>query len=683
MAYLLDDVNEVEELVRHLATLYDQGEPCVDFDGDSVSDSEYDRLVSYVRDNKPDSDIFAKGTTSPSAYLPGGNLVTHNPPMTSIAKADGEQREKKYESWVKECCTTLGYEYPPQPGRFSQAYKRDGVAMRVYYQKGKLVRAGLRSVRGVDGTDVTANVKYVKGVPETLKLPLTLALSGEIECWLDDFEKVQKEFTEKGEKIRANPRNHSYGSINQHLDPKKTAEGRLRFTVHNIVGFDDYTKYYETAVEQAKWANTQLLPDANFVQVKTHNFDDLQKMEDGVADLNYEVDGVVLRVNNLEDQEQLGHTGDDPVGDPRGMLAWKFTEQAAEAIAKEIHYKASRTGRIPPVVIFEKPIRLAGTMVSRATASNIGWMKRMGIGVGSKVKVIKAGKIIPKVIEVIGDKATKFDIPTHCPTCQSDLKVELGDHGNEDLLCPNKNCAAKHVAGIEFFLKTIGAKGLGYAMIEQMLDSNKVSDLADIYTLTVEDLVKADFSSREALKALATIHMIKPSRDDTKLVMDILNARREKKKIQAWQFFAALGIKRAGKTAGKLLVDQFRDFDKIRSLTFDELKLINGVGEVMAQSIVDYFTENKQLVDRLLNHIELELPKTGRLTGQSFVFSGSFEGGKEVWEKAVEELGGKISGSVSKKTTYLVAGPGSGSKSEKAKEYGVQILSLDELKKLL
>jgi DNA ligase (NAD+) len=219
------DTNLLEELVIHLATLYDQGEDCVDFDGNFVSDPEYDELVRALKTVKPDSEAFSKGKTSPSDYVPTGNLVKHNPPMTSISKADGSDKIKIYQSWLDNCCQELGYS--SVDGNFAQSFKRDGVAIRIYYEKGKLVRAGLRPQDGVNGIDVTANVRYVQGVPTKLPQPWTLAVTGELECLLEDFQKVQDERATAGEELRKNPRNHTYGTINQHKDPKKTKDGVL------------------------------------------------------------------------------------------------------------------------------------------------------------------------------------------------------------------------------------------------------------------------------------------------------------------------------------------------------------------------------------------------------------------------------------------------------------------------
>jgi len=676
------DTDLLEKLVIHLATLYDQGEDCIDFDANPVSDPEYDALVRELKNRRPDSDAFATGTTSPSTYSHNGDTVKHSPPLTSISKADGDNKEKIYKDWIKFCCDELGYN--TEEGMFAQSFKRDGVAIRIYYEKGKLVRAGLRPRDGVNGIDVTENVKYVQGVPTKLPKPYTLAVTGELECLLEDFQLVQDELAAAGEELRKNPRNHTYGAINQQKDPKKTKDGRISFVGYNIVGFDDAADHYSTEVERAKWCNQVLgIP---YVRVNIHRFTDLAKMESLVAsgELSYEVDGIVLKVNNIEDQEQLGHSGDDPTGDPRGALAWKFAEESKVAVVKEIEWNAGRTGRVTPKAIFENGIQLAGTTVSQATCNNYGWASRMGIGVGTSVLVIKAGKIIPKVIEVLKDSVLKLDHPTECPTCNSKLNLVDGNDGNQELMCPNEDCAAKHVKTYAFYLTSLGAKGLGESALEKIIGSGVITSMDQLYDLTVDDLIATDeFSERQATLAVATIHMVKPVKDNDKLKAAIEKARKSPKLFQAWKFFGALGISGAGKTAGKALVDHFGDFSKIRKATVEQLVEIDGIGDTTAERIVEWFEKNDSMVERLMSHVELEFPKTGNLSGKTFVLTGSFDLGKSHWEQLIQDQGGKTSSSVGSKTDYVVAGPNAGSKLDKAHEKKIPVIDVEELEKML
>jgi DNA ligase (NAD+) len=678
--YVPEDDDELENLVIHLANLYDQGEDPVDFDGEEVSDPHYDLLVRRLSERRPTSKAFAPGTTSPSgANAPEeeGTLVEHKPPMTSIAKADTEKKLEIYEDWLKRCRKEIGADV-----EFAQSWKLDGVALRAYYVKGKLVKAGMRPRKGTAGTDVTLNTKYVEGIPQKLPLPLTLAIGGEVICTKENFAKVQAKLAEDGEELRKNERNHTFGALRQLKDPKKTKEGLLTFVAYNITGFNEYQEYYKTEVERAKWANTVLLEGKNFVQVRPHRFEDLAKMEETAPTLKYKVDGVILKVDDLEAQEQLGHHGDDPIKEPHGALAWKFSAEQAEAIVADIVFEASRTGRIPLVAIFDG-VQLAGTTVRRATCSNIGWAERMGIGIGAKILVEKAGEIIPKIKQVLSGHVWQIPIPKFCPSCSGPVVIKITEGDKKDLKCENEDCPAKHINGIVHYLTLMDCKGLGASSVELLTRNGKVKELADLYTLTVEDCVNSGFSARESLLALATIHKVKPSKDDHKLTVNIMDVKGRKKVAPAAQFFAALGISGAGRSVGKALVERYKDFDKIREASIQELQDIEGIGSITAEAVYAFLSKNKEKIDRLLKHVELELPKTGKYSGFNFCLSGSFTEGKDHWEKLIQEHGGNIQSSVGRKTNFLVAGEGSGSKSDKAKELGVPILTVQELEKML
>jgi DNA ligase (NAD+) len=674
------DVSELEALVKHLDTLYHVlGEDCVDFDGKPVTDGEYDELRSYLKKVAPDSKVFDDVHAGEEEDV--AQKVRHNPPMTSISKANGTLAEKTaiLNKWQTDCINEL--KYADNEG-FCQSYKRDGVACRVYYKDGKLDKVGLRPRNGVDGEDVTENAKYVDGIPLNLPLPLTLSISGELECHIKDFELVNKIREAAGEETRANPRNHTAGAIRQFKDPKKTAEGKIHFIGYSIENFDDSHKYYKTEIERAKWCNKTL--KVPFVQVRPFNYDDLKMMENNVPNLPYEVDGVVIGVNNLEDAEQLGRHGDKNTGNPKGKIAWKFAEQSAVITVKHISWQVGRTGKLTPVLSFDA-VKLAGTSVTQCTAHNLGWIRREQISIGTKCRIIKSGKIIPKVIEVVSDHKQATN-PKLCPSCSCTLHEVDGNNDNLDLVCQNPDCPAKHISSLVFFLTTLGIKGLAESTVEKIVDGGLVHNFADFFDLKPDQLLAAGLSKRQALLAVAAIHMIdNPSKtkDDDALEKKIEKAIQKKLVIPMWQIFASFGIKSAGNSAGKAFGDHFGSFDKIRQATIEELSEVDGVGEKTAFLVYDYLKDKSKVIDSLLKHIEPELPKTGKLSGVNFCFSGGFEEGKSYWEKRVEDLGGKCSSSVGRKTNYLVAGDGSGSKSDKAKELGVPILDVDQLAKML
>lgn len=674
------DLDELEALIVHLSALYEQGLPCVDFDEQAISDTEYDALVRRLRDSKPDAEVLSMITPAGNLQLPHeGGYMTHSPPMTSIAKADTEKREQIFRKWLADCCKELGYDDTAQ--RFVIGYKLDGVALSIRYENGRLVQAGLRPRDGIKGTDVTANVAYVKGVPQKLPHPWSLTLRGEIICTKEDFALVQADHLAAGEAPKANERNHAFGAIRQLKDPSKTAAGRLSFIGHGIVDFADWEQHYSSVANRSDWAISRVLMDANFIPVKWCTDKQMEEMVAAMPGLPYRVDGLVIYVDSLRAQETLGHVGDDPTGDPRYCIAWKPDAEEAFAEVKEITFEASRTGRVTLVANFEG-VLLAGSTVRRATCNNIGWAERMGIGVGSTVKFIKGGEIIPKIIAVTANPVKVVQYPQSCPACNGPVSLVVnGD--KKDLRCNNDMCAAKHIKGIVHFLAKLECKGLGESSIEPLIRQGKIKEWADLYRLTVADCVECGFSARESLLALATIHKIKPSKDDHRLTVTIMDARTKKKVVPAWQFFAALGIPQCGETAGKLLVEHFRDFRRICTASLAELLAVPGIGEISAQNIHDFCKKYEYQIGRAANHFELELPKTGTFTGLKFCLSGSFALGKEHWEALIMGKGGSVSGSVSKKLNYLVAGPGSGLKSAKATEYGIPIIDVNRLQEML
>lgn len=675
------DVEHLEKLVIHLATEYDLGNPCLDFDDVDVSDPEYDDLYRELKALKPQSEAFEG--TSPSTVTPDGDIVVHDPPMTSIAKADGDKKKDIYLNWLKDCAARLGSKIT-----VAQTYKHDGVAIRINYEKGKLVSAGLRPRGGIEGSDVTRHMKYIEGVPQMLSEPLTLSLNGELECRKSVFKKINEQRDKDGEEPYKNPRNYTAGCMGRE-DAKEIKDSGISVSFYSITGFDEWQDHYKTEIERAKWVNQKHgLGLGNFVQVRLHKAEDLQKMEDAIDKLDFEVDGVVLKINNLEDQEQLGHHGDDPVKEPRGALAWKFAEETAIAVVKELQWNASRTGRVVPKAIFENSVDLADTEVSMATCNNYGWAEAMGVGPGAHVEVKKAGKIIPNVVRVV-KQVDSGNAPDDCPSCGQELELVLADSGCKDLMCTNDDCGAKHIKAWVFYLQTLGAKGLGESAMEKILNSGKAHSLPDLYELSIEDLVAGGFSSRQAHLALCTIHHVgRTKRDDDELIVDILAAKGQKKKFQAWQFFAALGIPGAGKTAGKTLIDEWQSFDRIVDATVNDLMAVEGIGPTTAEAIYKFFQAKKDMIQNLLGHVELELPKQGKLSGTTFVLTGSFDQGKKYYEGLIQDAGGKTSSSVGSKTNYLLLqnGKTDGSPSTKEKaasSKGVPIISVQDLENML
>ncbi len=684
------DAKELERVIAHLDTLYEQGEPCCHPDtGIEVSDGEYDALRRQLKELKPDSQLFATATASKLESRVA--KVVHDPPMTSIEKASHEDvavQEEQLFKWLisrageaADLIEIDGKEYRGEPVRisksaFCQSYKLDGVAIGLYYVDGKLESAGLRPRDGINGEDVTAQARYVEGIPETLKKKVNCSIRGELICRLTDFRKVQEVLADAGEKLRANPRNHAAGGIRQFKNPEKTKLMRLSFVAYTVEGLDGE---FSTEIERSVFCREEL--GVPHIEVEPFVFGRLQEMEDQVSELDYEVDGIVISVDSLEDQIDLGRHGDPRTGNPKGKIAWKFREEEATPVVKEIQWQTGRTGKIVAVANFD-PVRLAGTNVSRATLHNAGFLKRNKISVGSTIAVRKAGKIIPKVTRVVAGQGEPV-FPDQCPACGGVTElVEGGSDHMLELVCTNKTCSAQSISTLCHFLATIGVLGLGESRVTQLVEGGKVSRAADFYRLTVEDAMATGLTERQATLAVASVQMIgapdKLGSEELKVMID--QEMQRKKQIAAWQVFASFGIGAAGKSAGKVLANHFGSFEEIRKASVEELTAVDDIGEITALAIRAYFDENEVEVDDLLDFVEPTFADTGGvLDGQVFCFSGGFPEGKKHWEKEGESRGGRCSSSVSKKTSYLVAGPGSGSKSAKAEKLGVKIISTDEL----
>lgn len=695
-----ETADELERLIVHLDTLYEQGIECCHPDtGILVTDGEYDALRRKLATLRPGSKLFESATASELTTTTA--RVVHDPPMTSIEKAsheDIETQEQQLFKWMLKAVEVASdkikngkqlkaknksyQDHPIQypENYFYQAYKLDGVALGIYYRDGKLHQAGLRPRDGINGEDVTAQVQYVSGVPKRLPGKISCSVRGELICKLSDFEEVQKDLEAAGEKLRANPRNHAAGGIRQFKNPVKTKLMRLSFVAYSIENLANPP--FKTEVQRSKYCQEVLgIP---YTQTTPFKFEDLQKLEDDIPRLDYEVDGVIVGVNLLEDQEQLGRHGDRATGNPKGKIAWKFREEEATPIIKDIEWQTGRTGKLTGVAIFD-PVRLAGTNVSRATLHNAGFMNRNRIRIGSKISVRKAGKIIPKVTGVIDGQGDP-DFRETCPSCEQPTKLRTGNTDDMlELVCENADCPAQNVSGLCHYLATIGVLGLGESRVSQLVESGLVNVPADFYLLDVETAMTSGLTRRQSSLAVAAIQMI-PAPD--KLGSEALGkaiemAAASKKQIPLWQLFASFGIGAAGKSAGKVLESHFGSLEKIRAASIDELEAVDDVGNITAEAIREFLDRESKSVDRLLEFVEpVVASQGGSLSGKTFCFSGSFPDGKKHWEAQVESRGGKCSSSVSKKTDYLVAGPGSGSKSAKAETLKVPIIDTDQLQEL-
>ncbi len=678
-------IKDLEKIIKALDIAFHiTGDDCIDpLTGEVVLDNEYDALRAELLKLHPNSKIFKTVTSASSKAIK--NKIVHSPPMTSINKCNGTKQEKDniLTKFFKDC-----KHLEPDISKlknwswwlsyfFTMSYKHDGLALSCEYEKGELKRVGLRSKSGVDGEDVTDKAKYIAGIPQTLKKPVTCKVRGEVETTIPTFEKVNATLPEKDQK--ANPRAYTAGSMNRKTAEKMKDRG-LRFTAYNVV--DVEKPPYKTEIERAKWTSKL---GFHFVKTVPFDYDMLETFEDQHRRLDFMVDGAVISISNLKLQEAMGHSGSKLTGNPKGKLAFKFKDEVKKATVKNIIWQTGRTGNITPVLIFDG-IQLEGTVVSRCTAHNVGLIKTNRIGVGSKIEIIKSGKIIPKIHKVVKGIGSA-NIPVVCPSCGQGLTTSYGHDGAEALVCQGDYCPAQNVKNLNHWLKILGAKGIAGSTIKKLIDAGLIQKPGDFYRLTIKKIMDVGITQRTATLIVARAWMIRsPEQEkDDKILSKMINDCSSKKiKIPMEKFFAAFGMKNAGKEAGRILAKEVEDWNKIKTATISELEAHDGIGPTMAQEIVTFFQNNKKMVEDVEQYFEFEKTKTdGKLGGKKFVLSGSLHMGKDYWREEIAKNGGVVKSSVSKKTDYVVAGDGSGLKSEKAEELNIPILDEEALEKML
>lgn len=680
-------IKHLKRVISHLDSLYEKGEPCLHPDTNKpVSDAQYDAfrhdLGVLLEEHSPDDPFLLKPTISNSSKNIS-NKIKHFPAMSSISKANGTLAEKELilEKWMIKCAEELNYKYDETKDiwdKFCTSWKHDGVALALYYENGILTKAGLRSDNGVDGEDVTKHCEYIKGIPLKLNLPISCSIRGEIECLKSDFEKVNAEQMKKGEKTYANPRNFTAGSMG--LDNPDQLKGRrLNFVGYAIENLDNPP--YKTEVERAKWCNVTL--GVPFVQVRKFKREALEKMESTVDSIDYEVDGVIISVDDLKDQKDLGKRGNSESGNPIGKIAWKFKEKNVVVHVDSIEWNTGRTGRVTPTLKF-KGVQLAGTTVSRCTAHNVGLIEREKIGVGALVRIEKSGKIIPKVIGV-EKQADNPTWPEKCPCCTSQLSIVENDD-KKDLVCDNDSCLAKNVGSFVYYLQTMGCKGLADNVVGQLIDNAVIDNFSDFYSLTINDLINIGITQRTALLSIAQIHMVNQPekiKDDKELARQTIDAIKNKKKVSLSTFLTALGISGASKGTAKNIADKYSNIEEIIKLKKEDFSALPDVGEKTADVLYEYFHNHYNMIKSLLKHLEIQAPVIGKLNGKTFVFTGKSSLSRKDLESMVEGHGGKVSSSVGKNVDYLVAGEDAGSKLDKAKKLGLKIITEDEFLKMV
>ena len=651
------------EITRHNRLYHELDQP-------EITDAEYDALfreLLEIEEQYPelvtaDSPSQRVGSRPSEKFTP----VEHVVPMLSLKNAKKAEDFHEFDASLRKTFLARSEEL-----EYACEMKMDGVAIELTYEKGQLTRASTRG-DGLVGEDITENVRTIADIPQTLTAPCPeiLDVRGEIYIDLADFQTLNRTQEENGQKTFANPRNAAAGSLRQ-LDANITAQRPLRIFCYGIGRMQGATTntQVETLQHLEKLGLRVNLKDTTVAlgaDAVINTFNDLQERRET---LPFEIDGVVVKVNDRALQEELGMVSRSP----RWAIALKFPPRQEQTIVEDIGLQVGRTGAITPVAHL-KPVTVSGVTVSRASLHNWDEIKRLDIRVGDHVIVERAGDVIPDVVKVLTDKRTgkerQIPLPTECPECGTPVQK------NPDEVvprCNNPQCPAQVIERFKHFVSrdAMDIESLGVKQLTQLLDTGRIRDVADLYLLSREDLFTME-------------------RMGDTLAEKLLRSIEASKNRPLSRLLFGLGIRHVGRNTARILAKRFASLDELAKCTAGQLVAIHEIGDKVAESIVDYFSNpEKKLLLRKLQQAGVEpqgevvIRQDGPLTGKTFVITGTLSKlSRKAAEELVEQLGGRASGSVSKRTDYVVAGENAGSKLAKAQKLGLQILDEEAFAKL-
>lgn len=663
------DLAEAEKLrreIRHNEYLY------YVLDAPEITDAEYDRMMVRLRELEaryPDS-IPADSPTQRVGGRASSQFteVRHLEPLLSLGNVFSAEELRAFDERVRSGLPAGSkVEYVMEP-------KIDGLACSLIYENGKLVRAATRG-DGVVGENVTANVRTIRSIPLTLKVPEgeavpeLLDVRGEVYMPRQAFMRLNEQRAERGESEFANPRNAAAGSLRQ-LDPQVTASRSLSFFAYYLVGEGAQPKHSESLALLARYGfkvseNYKVVENIDEAIKYIGDFNELRQ------GLSYDTDGAVIKVNDVYQQRILGATGKDP----RWATAYKYPPEQAETTLEDIDWRVGRTGVLTPTAVLT-PVKLSGSVISRATLHNEDFIRAKDIRIGDRVIINKAGEIIPEVLRVVVEKRTgdekEVEIPNVCPECG--WRVER--QGEEAAIrCTNPHCPALGREGLIHFVSrdAMNIDGCGPSVINALLDAGLVRDAADLYSLRKEDLLKLE-------------------RMGEKSADNLLTALAESKKNELDKLLFALGIRHVGAKVARILATEFGSMAKLQQAQPEELAQIRDIGDKIAESAVTWLNvpANIDLVERLaaagltMTFTPPASQEDNPFFGKTLVFTGTMPTlGRAEAKTMAQDVGAKVSGSVSKKTDYVIAGADAGSKLEKAQQLGVTVIDEAEFLRLL
>lgn len=662
---LAEAKKEIEKLIKeinyHNYRYYVLNQPV-------ISDYEYDKLYKRLVELEtqfpklitPDSPTQRVGGEPLKEFKP----VEHKIKMLSLDNTYSEEELLEFDRRVKK---GLGKQV-----KYEVTLKIDGVAVALHYKDGRFTFGATRG-DGIHGDDITQNIRTIKSVPlqlltddEELK---NIEVRGEVYLSKKNFEKINLEREEKGEPIFANPRNAAAGTLKL-LDPQEVAKRSLDLFIHTVPEQPGphHPSHYEVLKELGD-AGFKVIPHIELCNDIKEVVKFMKEWEDKRDTLEYEVDGLVVKVDSFADRELLGYT----IKSPRWAIAYKYPARQAVTKLQDIQLQVGRTGRVTPVAILE-PVPLSGTTISRATLHNEDEIKRKDIRIGDYVIIEKGGEVIPKVVGVVKDRRTGkervFKFPEKCPVCGERI-YRLEDEA--DWRCVNSSCPAQIKGSILHFAsrQAMDIEGFGYVLVNKLVDMGIVKSFDDIYKLDKKTIADLEWMGEKSAQNL----------------IDAIEKSKEKDFVNV---LFALGIPNIGINASNLLVQEFKNIDNLMNASLEQLTKVQGIGEVVAQSIINYFKspKNRRLIENLKKiGLKFETAKViteGPLKNKTFVFTGELSSmTREEAQSIVRRLGGHPTSSVSKNTDYVVVGVEPGSKYEKAKKLGVKIISEEEFIKLI
>jgi DNA ligase (NAD+) len=642
-------------------------------DDPEITDAQFDQLMNELKRLEaehpelltPDSPTQRVGGKPREGFV----KMPHSSPMLSLDNAYSEDDLRDWERRVHELSGRTAVDYVCE-------LKLDGMSLALRYEDGKLVR-GITRGDGSMGEDVTSNVRTVRSIPlaipkEKLKqagIPLDFEVRGEMLMPVAAFRKMNEERERDGLSVFANPRNATAGTVRQ-LEPSITAQRRLDYFPYMLLqdGRTYFDRHWET-LNALSVAGFKVNPNRKLAE----NFEEAWKFiaseEPRREKLPYEIDGIVIKVDRTALQEELGYTGKAP----RWAIAYKYAARAGITKIDDIRVSVGRTGKLTPVAILQ-PVPIGGTTVSRATLHNLDEIERLGVKIGDWVEVERGGDVIPKVVRVVEDKDHPrghklFHMPETCPECGTHV---VRSEGEVDYRCVNANCPAKLRETILHFASrgVMNIDGMGEVLVNQLTERGLVKNVADIYQLTKDNLLSLErMGDKSAQNVLAEIEA--------------------SKKLPLERVIYGLGIRFVGERTAQFLAEHFGSMDALVEAKAEDLQQVNEVGPRIAGSIVEFFAEpaNRRLVERLreagLRFSGKKKERGTKLAGKTFVLTGTLARfTRDEAKKMIEDAGGRVSGSVSKKTDYVIAGSDAGSKLDKARELGVKVIGEDEMERL-